>query len=1435
MEPAADCVHRARALHEPALEARALLFYASAGSRLRLVDECTAAIQRALDLAGDAPCVRGSGLALLAMIAHMERDLARESALLEEALELLDARRCPLDRLFTLIQAADSAVAVRDPERATALLDEADALLEPGNRLQRARSLGVRARVHWIAEDLDTAEPLLREALGLFQAIGARTLCRDVTNNLAEITRARGDLRGALALLEEANGLLADGRRSLFPALNRALLTLQLGRPDQAARQASGLLREVGAGEAVWAVGLLHMLQLPHAADQGQRDLWNALWAQGEGALERSGVVDPDIALVYERAAASAERAGWLDAAVRCRGRALSQRLRADQADEAAAQSQALEALARSDAPVVLGPYVLERRLGRGGMGEVWLGHDPATRTRAAVKVISGRQGADTEGAARGLERELRTVAGLCHPGIVDVLDFGRVGRAAAVMTTGTLPEGSPYVAMELVEGDTLSAVRGRMDWPRIRSVLLQILDALAHAHARDVVHLDLKPANVLMARTPLGPAVRLTDFGLAVALSRPDAPRRVVGSPRYMAPEQFLGRWRDFGPWTDLYALGCIGWALASGTPPFSSRKPARLQAAHVGEDPPPLAQATPVPVGLESWLRRLLAKAPHERYNRAADAAWALRALGAPTEGARAEAPSEGGASDTMALDDLLGLPDLPPVIASAVAHVVPPPVPEDGRGGVWRRTAPPALLPYRQVPVEGRRSEQAALWRVLRQTAQIGRGQVVEVSGAPGLGAQRLCRWLVQRATELGAATPLIAGSEGAPKLLLRFTRAFDLSGTPLLDHLVRRLQPWGASTEEIDRIAAAMEGEDPTAGLHALIRHAALRRAVLLWVRDAAGNAALLEALAALDDAPFPVLVLLTTDPTAPAAEADEALSELRAHATRIELGPIDGDAMRRLLGAVSLEARLERALARRAEGGPGFALGMLSAALEQGLLVDGPRGLRLRRGLSPDALPAPVGPWAERVAGVSAADRAALEVAAVLGSAVHAADWRAACGEAGVPWRPQLPGRMAQRQWLQQTEEGWAFTPGGVREALLQQLRGTRRWGRLHAASADAAEHISPEERARLLEHAGRLAEALEPLFEAARTHYDGEDVLAAEASIARWEAVALALALPSTDPRWSEGLTLYVQIAYLLEDFQAALDLAHRAVRAAEGTDREAAARVARALALVGFGRSEDAEADLVAALDAAEHDPALTGLCHWRLSFLHRVRGDAARTAESMWAAYAVFSELDDPRARARTHHARGVLAFDAAEFELATAELDAAVEAWRACGQRHRAAGACNVLVSLARYRHDFDRADACVARISELLEGALRLEHRVAQAMTALGRGDEQPWRDLLAANGPDALSRSGESTAARVLRAWSLPLDVGGTEEGFEQALARAAELGRRRTEAADLAAVAEIAAWRAVEHPDRALRCAELAAELWELVGRPDYAERARRG
>ncbi len=271
--------------------------------------------------------------------------------------------------------------------------------------------------------------------------------------------------------------------------------------------------------------------------------------------------------------------------------------------------------------------YEVERVLGTGGMGAVFLARDLRLDRQVAVKVVAPELASSAALRQRFL-REARTIARLRHPHIVDVYSAGE-------------SKGLLYFIMRCVDGESLRDVlerEKRLSPARAAVILRDLADALAYAHAQGVVHRDIKPENVLID-TRSGTA-HLTDFGVARAFEGTDdrmtGTGLIVGSPRYMSPEQAAGE-RELDGRSDIYSLGLIGYEMLAGEPTFSGASPVSVIAKQITEVPPPVAtRADQVPPALAHAIDRAVAKDPNERWPDAGAMATALRdAVQGRTEG--------------------------------------------------------------------------------------------------------------------------------------------------------------------------------------------------------------------------------------------------------------------------------------------------------------------------------------------------------------------------------------------------------------------------------------------------------------------------------------------------------------------------------------------------------------------------------------------------------------------------------------------------------------------------------------------------------------------------------------------------------------------------------------------------------------------------------
>ncbi|GEM30117.1 hypothetical protein NN3_11240 [Nocardia neocaledoniensis NBRC 108232] len=257
-------------------------------------------------------------------------------------------------------------------------------------------------------------------------------------------------------------------------------------------------------------------------------------------------------------------------------------------------------------AGTVFAGYRIDRRLGRGGMGTVYLAAHPRLPRQVALKLLNRELYSDPEVRGR-FEREADVSAHLDHPGIVSVLDRG-------------VEDGLMWISMQYVDGSDASVFRGApLDPARAIGIVAQTAEALDYAHERGVLHRDVKPANILLAAARSGDRVLLTDFG--IARLRGDARQLTrtgafLATLAYASPEQLSGAPVDHR--SDQYSLGCTLFTLLTGESPFPADNPGAVVAAHLSKPVPPVSGAVPsLPRALDAVIARVLAKDPGERFD--------------------------------------------------------------------------------------------------------------------------------------------------------------------------------------------------------------------------------------------------------------------------------------------------------------------------------------------------------------------------------------------------------------------------------------------------------------------------------------------------------------------------------------------------------------------------------------------------------------------------------------------------------------------------------------------------------------------------------------------------------------------------------------------------------------------------------------------------
>ena len=269
--------------------------------------------------------------------------------------------------------------------------------------------------------------------------------------------------------------------------------------------------------------------------------------------------------------------------------------------------------------------YRLDRQIGSGSMGVVYAVHDLSRDRPIALKMIDRSHTADATMVAR-FQREGRIVSDLRHPNIVEVFDVGEI-------------DGDWVMTMELLDGTNLAdAIEATTAYTPESAIpiLRGVLDALEIAHARQIVHRDIKPQNIFLARNGGGAAtVKVLDFGVAkvVGLNSEDQLTRsgtILGTPEFMAPEQATGKGADHR--SDLYAVACVAYAMLCGRPPFVDNWPMRIVMKQAFEPPVPPSRLRPELARapeIDRVMARALEKNPEDRYQSAGEMRAAIEAL--------------------------------------------------------------------------------------------------------------------------------------------------------------------------------------------------------------------------------------------------------------------------------------------------------------------------------------------------------------------------------------------------------------------------------------------------------------------------------------------------------------------------------------------------------------------------------------------------------------------------------------------------------------------------------------------------------------------------------------------------------------------------------------------------------------------------------------
>lgn len=1024
-----------------------------------------------------------------------------------------------------------------------------------------------------------------------------------------------------------------------------------------------------------------------------------------------------------------------------------------------------------------LGSFELGARIGEGGMGVVYRGRHRKTGVPVAIKVI--RRSAD-EHARRRFHREVQAHAGLLHPGVVYLFEYGAIDASTAKSSGGELREGNPFVAMELAD---CGAVRDAMplgDWPSVRRILVQILDSLAYSHARGVIHRDLKPENFLIfgADDGTGDAerVKLADFGIAHALTRLEDSdtewlASAAGTPQYMAPEQLRGAWRDSGPWTDLYAVGCIAWELVSGRPPFNGESLLSIAMQHESELRPPLEPRFPVPEELEAWVHRAMALDPRRRFRRAADALWRLPEV--PTADAASHddlSEVDASTAPTEEFAETAGY-GLTPTLASGVdagdeVHGVtshsaalipvgtPPPLSTNWR--MAREDELPAplvgtglgLFGLREPPFVNRTDECDRIWAKLREVADHDAPRFVFAAGDAGTGKSRLAEWVAARAHEVGAMqilravhTPGGGAGEGLRGAFERTYRTLELDRAEVFERLCDTMAPFEDGEEWLERDARAMtEYLRPTdenaehvdgpryrfsssgqkrALVIRMLRRLARERPVLLWLDDlqwAPEAVGVLEHLQTMTG-DLPALLALGTvraDVEAENPRFRERLASLAESelALRLNLDPLSRHHQRELLERLlPLDDELGGRLAQRTEGHPLFAMQLLGHWIQGDAIAVGRDGFRVAEGRELE-LPEDIHAlWMRRL------ERLIDDLHAAAAAAVQCVLERAAA----------LGRDVARQEWDALCEAEDVGHSNAIADRLVERglaERTERGWAFAHGMFVDSIERHA-RRNGRWREHHRRCAELLERL-------YPNRPRQTAARRAAHWEeATDWERAI---DALWDEYLRVHEfedgalerrvleRRARLLDEADAATDDPRRIENDIEMGWCELHSSGATDETLDTFETSRRSA-------EAVGDDELLAKV--WRgLAAWQRYRGDLEAAFESGQKAVAAARRCGD-----ETELVRALLSMGASDFwrgKLRSAETKLSEAHGIASGASlgYWARYVRQVLADVAKERGEYDRAREMYR---EILEQSRHAGNRNLEALCTNGLGEIARFRD------------------------------------------------------------------------------------------------------
>lgn len=771
--------------------------------------------------------------------------------------------------------------------------------------------------------------------------------------------------------------------------------------------------------------------------------------------------------------------------------------------------------MTHTDAITQLGNYHLTSILDSGGMGQVWRGKHQYEQYDVAIKVIHANRYKDVQ-SRRAFTREVEAVASLSHSNICQVLDYGRVGAQAAYDSKGALTEGAAWLAMDLYTGGTLLGAMPMVSWSKVKQCLTQVLKGLAHAHAHGVIHRDIKPENILVQYEDGKTRYALSDFGLAHPTSRIMSSQTVeffqmvTGTPLYMPPEQLEGAWRDFGPWTDLYALGCLAYELCCHQTPYYGETVLEVARHHLNSEIPVFTPQIDAPRGLDRWIESLLQKDPYARPQRAMDALIALELLEEEpmldlTEWSeRSMTPNLD--EDTLVLEDrelymnLEGdyrasgtIPNIQHFDrASILSQTSSPPLQVTRSNTQDQETFIPGLglLGLREFPLVERKEEFSLLWDHFEKTCNGGPLCIATIHGARGVGKTKLASWFMQRADELGLANTITLycnsdetigmSSKRMYQTLLRCQGLrFRDTKKRILDFLTRHSHtedksPCERLNSQAETIAhilydpiegdktfeskgALLSPQERMVAMYPLVLALSSKRALILCLEDVHRHGHTLNVLKDFiqenASEASNIFILMTCHDQAVELSKPLAVTIDEISNVLVKLKPFGRIQQRQFIGKIlTFEQHTLDVILNRSKGLPLFALQIIQQWATQERLESTPEGFRLM--LTGDSEPEDMTQlWAVRVKAIAEHGfplaKEILELGAVRGQHVAIEDWKALCLQHYDVDIEVLLEELIRSGLITQDDDVVLFKYKDFQDYLIDSARSNERWKTHH--------------------------------------------------------------------------------------------------------------------------------------------------------------------------------------------------------------------------------------------------------------------------------------------------------------------------------------------------------------------------------------------------